>query len=321
MQTVHVNTGMRHVILSYPGEHSMTTPCILIVDDDSEIRTTISEYLRIAGFSVDSAKNAEQALDILKSKKIDVVITDILMNGMNGLEMTRHIKERWETDIIVITGYIGDYSYEEAIRKGVDDFVFKPFKLAELLLRLKRVLREREMAQERDHMLEQLQELAITDGLTKLYNSRHFYHQMEIEINRFNRYGHPLSLLLIDIDRFKHYNDHHGHLEGDKILRETARLIVSCMRKMDSAYRYGGEEFTVILPETDFAAAVLVAQRIRETVEDNFRSAPEFEKITVSIGVTQYTAGDSLTEFIRRADRAMYMAKEAGRNQIAQLLR
>ena len=299
----------------------MTPPAILIVDDDPMIRNAIIEYLRIAGFSVDEAANADQALNILKLKKIDVVITDIIMNGMDGLEMTRHIKESYDTDIIVITGYTGNYSYEEAIREGADDFVFKPFKLEELLLRLRRVLKERALTHERDRMLEQLKELAITDGLTHLFNSRHFYQELEIEIDRFNRYGHPLSLLLIDIDHFKQYNDRHGHLDGDKILKETARLILSCMRKMDSAYRYGGEEFTVILPETDCLSAIYVAQRTRETVEEKFRSAPESEKITVSIGVTEYAAGDSLTEFIRRADRAMYMAKESGRNQIAQLLR
>jgi two-component system, cell cycle response regulator len=297
----------------------MTTPCILIVDDDPVIRNSIAEYLRISGLLVDEAEKADQALALLESKKIDVVITDIIMNGMDGLEMTQRIKEKYDTDIIVVTGYTGAYSYEEAIRKGADDFVFKPFKLDELLLRLKRVLRERELTHERDRMLEQLKELAITDGLTQLYNSRHFYQQLEIEINRFNRYSHPLSLLLIDIDHFKRYNDSHGHLEGDKILREAAWLIASCMRNLDSAYRYGGEEFTVILPETDISAAVNVAQRTRETIEKNFRSDADRETITVSIGVAEYAAGDSLTEFIRRADRAMYLAKESGRNRIAQL--
>lgn len=301
----------------------MTTPYILIVDDDPEIRNSIAEYLSIAGFSAGIAENAGQAIVVLKSKKVDVVITDIVMNGngMDGLEMTQHIKKRYDTDIIVITGYTKDYFYEEAIGKGADDFLFKPFKLEELLLRLRRVLKERELTRERDRMLEQLKELAITDGLTKLFNSRHFYHQLETEISRFNRYGRPLSLLLIDIDHFKQYNDRNGHLEGDKILRETAQLIVSCMRTLDSAYRYGGEEFTALLPETDCSAAVNVAQRTRETIENNFRSVPEPEKITVSIGVTGYAAGDSLTEFIHRADKAMYMAKEAGRNCVAHLMR
>jgi two-component system, cell cycle response regulator len=298
----------------------MDTPNILVVDDDPDIRETITAYLRIAGYNADSSENAEQALSVMKARKIDVVITDIIMNGMDGLEMTRRIKENYDTDIIVTTGYTGSYSYEEAIGQGADDFVFKPFKLEELLLRLQRVLRERELTEERELMLRQLRELAITDGLTGLYNSRHFYHQIEGEINRYNRYGRPLSLLLIDIDHFKSYNDRHGHLEGDKILRETAQLIVSCLRNLDSAYRYGGEEFTVILPETDAEAAEYVAQRILAIVEEKFRSYPDKSAITVSIGLTQYTKGDSLTEFIRRADQAMYMAKNAGRNRLAKMM-
>ncbi len=310
-----------HSSLSNSLKQPLTPAAILIVDDDPEIRSSIAEYLSLAGFSADSAENAEQTLVILKSKKIDVVITDIIMNGMDGLEMTQYIKKRYDTDIIVITGYTKDYFYEEAIGKGADDFLFKPFKLEELLLRLKRVLKERELTRERDRMLEQLKELAITDGLTKLFNSRHFYHQLETEISRFNRYGRPLSMLLIDIDHFKKYNDRNGHLEGDKVLRETAQLIVSCMRTLDSVYRYGGEEFTALLPETDCSAAVNVAQRTRETIENNFLSVPEPEKVTVSIGVTGYAVGDSLTEFIRRADKAMYMAKEAGRNCVAHLIR
>jgi two-component system, cell cycle response regulator len=297
----------------------MNTANILVVDDDPEIRETITAYLRIAGYNADGSENAEKALSVMKTRKIDVVITDIIMNGMDGLEMTRRIKENYDTDIIVTTGYTGSYSYEEAIGQGADDFVFKPFKLEELLLRLQRVLRERELTEERDLMLRQLRELAITDGLTRLYNSRHFYHQLENEINRYNRYGHPLSLLLIDIDHFKSYNDRYGHLEGDKILRETAQLIISCLRNLDSAYRYGGEEFTVILPGTDAEAAEHVAQRILAIIEEKFRSSPGKSVITVSIGLTQYTREDSLTEFIRRADQAMYMAKDAGRNRIAKL--
>jgi len=298
----------------------MISPSILIVDDDELIRKAISEYLRISGYSIDAAESAEQAMNILQSRKIDVVITDIIMNGMDGLDMTMRIKERYDTDVIIITGYTGDYSYEDAIGKGADDIVFKPFKPEELLLRLKRVLREREMTRERDRALMELKTLAITDGLTGLFNSRQFYHQLEIEIDRFNRYGHPITLLLIDVDYFKRYNDCYGHLEGDKVLRETAKLITSCMRKMDSAYRYGGEEFTVILPETDCSSAIHVAQRMRQTVETHFLAVPDREKITVSIGVTEYIIGETLTEFICRADTAMYMAKEKGRNRIAWLL-
>lgn len=300
----------------------MTSPSILIVDDSAVIRMTIGEYLRIAGYSIDAAENAEQALAILQSKKIDVVITDIRMNGgMDGLEMTGQIKKSYESDVIVITGNSKDYSYEEAIDRGADDIVFKPFNPEELLLRLKRVLKKRDLTRERDRVLMELKTLAITDSLTGLYNRRHFYHELEIEISRVMRHGHRLSLLLIDIDDFKKYNDRHGHIEGDNVLRKTADLIVSCMRKMDSACRYGGEEFTVILPETGCSSAIKLAQRIRRIIATYFLAVPDREKITVSIGVTEFDPADSLPEFVHRADKAMYEAKESGRNRIAWSLR
>jgi two-component system, cell cycle response regulator len=307
---------------SPPESNLMTSPSILIVDDSAVIRMTIGEYLRIAGYSVDAAENAEQALAILQSKIIDVVITDIKMNGgMDGLEMTGQIKKSYESDVIVITGHSRDYSYEEAVDRGADDIVFKPFNPEELLLRLKRVLKKRDLTRERDRVLMELKTLAITDSLTGLYNRRHFYHELEIEISRVIRHDHRLSLLLIDIDDFKKYNDRHGHIDGDKVLRKTADLIASCMRKMDSAYRYGGEEFTVILPETGCSSAIKLAQRIRRIIATYFLAVPDRRKITVSIGVTEFDSEDSLAEFIHRADKAMYEAKASGRNQIAWSLR
>ena len=293
---------------------------ILIVDDDQTIRKSIQEFLSISNYTIFTAENAEEAMGLLRTQPVDVIITDIIMEGMDGLEMTQRIKEKYDTDIIVITGYTGDYSYEEAISKGADDFVFKPFKLEELLLRLKRVLRERELTQERTKMLEQLKELSITDDLTKLYNSRYFYQQLQNEIKRFYRYHRPLALLLIDIDHFKYHNDTYGHLEGDKILFKIAELISSCLRAMDTAYRYGGEEFTVILPETSCDAALIVAERILRTVRTTFFDANSGTKITVSIGVSEYADGESMNDFIKRTDKAMYAAKEKGRNCISFLI-
>jgi diguanylate cyclase (GGDEF)-like protein len=293
---------------------------ILIVDDDPAIRNSIQEFLSFSNYNTFIAENAEQAMGLLKSQPVDVIITDILMDGMDGLEMTQRIKEKYDTDIIVITGYTGDYSYEEAISKGADDFVFKPIRLEELLLRLKRVIRERELTQERTKMLEQLKELSITDDLTKLYNSRHFYQQLQNEIKKFYRYHRPLALLLIDIDHFKYYNDTYGHLEGDKILFKVAGLISSCLRAMDTDYRYGGEEFTVILPETSCDAALIVAERILRTIRTAFFDENSGTKITVSIGVSEYVDGESMNDFIKRTDKAMYIAKEKGRNCISFLM-
>ena len=295
---------------------------ILIVDDDLSIRNTMQEYINNAGFASQTASTAEEALELIKTNKFAVVITDIRLPGMGGLELTKVIKKDNGVDVIVVTGYSDDYSYEEAINIGASDFVIKPVRLEELLLRLRRVLKERQLGNERTRMMEKLQKLAITDGLTKLYNSRSFYTQLELEVDRFNRYKHPLALLMLDIDNFKEYNDSYGHLEGDKVLVRFSQIIKSCLRANDSAYRYGGEEFTVILPETTGDEAKTVAQRIRASLEaEKYTPEPgKVARITISIGVTQCYPKEELSTFIRRADKAMYLSKENGRNRVSVLL-
>ena len=294
---------------------------ILIVDDDAAIRNTIYEFLKKSGYVSLTASSAEEALELLKTNRMHVVITDIVLPGKNGLELTELIKQNYDIDVMVMTGYSDDYSYEKAINIGASDLVFKPFRFEELMLRLKRVLKERRLAQERVQILEKLEKLAITDGLTSLYNLRHFYNQLEIEIDRCNRYGHSLALLLLDIDHFKVYNDTYGHLEGDKVLVRLSQIIKLCLRTMDSAYRYGGEEFMILLPETSGEEAKNVAHRIKTAVElENFLPEAEEEvKITISIGVTEYYQKEQLAKFIQRADEAMYNSKSQGRDRISSL--
>jgi len=294
---------------------------ILVVDDEAEIKDSIHKCIQKAGYNSLKASNAEEALELLKSNRVSVIITDIILPGKDGLYLTGLIKQEYDIDVIVMTAYINDYSYEEVINKGASDLVFKPFRFEELLMRLKRVLRERQLAKERIRMLGKLEKLAITDGLTKLYNSRHFYNQLKVEIGRCIRYNKSLSLLLLDIDNFKVYNDSYGHLEGDKVLVRIGQIIKSCLRKIDSAYRYGGEEFTVILPETNGQKANNVAQRIRTAVElESFFPEPgKAVSITVSVGVTEYFKKEKLSTFIQKADQAMYNAKADGRNRISSL--
>ena len=295
---------------------------VLIVDDDLSVRNTMDEYIANAGFSTLAASSAEEALELIEKNDFAVVITDIRLPGLGGLELTKVIKQKNGSDVIVVTGYSDDYSYEEAINIGASDFVIKPVRLEELLLRLRRVLKERQLSSERTRMMQKLQKLATTDGLTKLYNSRSFYSQLELEVDRYNRYKHPLSLLLLDIDNFKEFNDNFGHLEGDKVLVRFSQIIKSCLRTNDSAYRYGGEEFTVILPETNGDEAKTVAQRIRSSLEsEKFKPIPNKNaQITISIGVTQYYPKEELSAFIRRADKAMYLSKKNGRNRVSVLL-
>jgi len=291
---------------------------ILIVDDDIAIKESVEEFLTLMTYEVKSAENAFQAIDILKTFQPDIVLTDIMMQGMDGLELTRRIREQYDIDVMVMTGYSADYSYEEAINAGASDFIFKPFRFEELDLRIKRMLREAAFKKERDKLLEDMKQLAITDGLTGLFNSRQFFHQIKQEIKRFQRYSRDLSLLMLDIDFFKRYNDTWGHLEGDRVLMSMGMIISSCLRSMDSAYRYGGEEFAVILPETELREACLVGNRIKDNIQKAVFT-PENgvqTSVTVSIGAAQLVKDEGFTSFIKRTDKALYFSKKNGRNQL-----
>jgi diguanylate cyclase (GGDEF)-like protein len=175
---------------------------------------------------------------------------------------------------------------------------------------VEKVLRENE---------QRYKDLSITDNLTQLYNSRHFYRTLKSEIDRSIRYNHPLSLLLMDIDNFKQHNDTYGHLEGDKVLSSLGRVVRECLRTTDSAYRYGGEEFTVILPVTESEKALNVAERIRKGFEAEIFSPKPNEEvhITISIGASQYLHGEKIESFIKKVDKAMYVAKDQGKNRIS----
>jgi diguanylate cyclase (GGDEF)-like protein len=292
-------------------------PRVLIVDDEEGIRITLCEIIRQAGHKCSGASDGEEALDFLSRNPVDVVITDIMMPGLNGFELTEIIKEKHDSDVIVITGYGGEYSYEEALEKGASDFAQKPVRSKELIARLKRVLKERQLIAERRHMEARLRELTLTDDLTKLYNSRYFFEQIQSEIDRAMRYNHPLSLLLLDVDGFKRFNDTYGHLEGDKVLSKLGEIIQGCMRKNDTGYRYGGDEFTAILPMTHGSEAVTVAERIREEFfAAKFTPEPgqDFEA-SVSIGITERKPEEGWEELTKRADKAMYAAKKEGGNR------
>jgi diguanylate cyclase (GGDEF)-like protein/PAS domain S-box-containing protein len=164
-------------------------------------------------------------------------------------------------------------------------------------------------------------ELSITDDLTGLYNVRHFYSQIKFEADRANRYHRPLSLLMMDLDNFKDYNDRYGHLEGDKALAAWGAVLRNNTRRTDSAYRYGGEEFTLILPETPAKNALVIAERLRMKLKTHVLSPVEGEKaqVTVSIGISEYAPGEEIAEFIKRADKGLYKAKEQGKDQTCSL--
>ena len=293
---------------------------ILIVDDDADVGGTLLKLVLAAGYNGIRAENGEQALKILNDRRVDLVVTDIELPDIQGLELTNLIKQEHGADVIVMTGFGEQYTYEDAIEQGASDFIIKPIRFTELSLRIKRVLRERAFDQEREKLMGRLQELAVTDGLTKLYNSRHFYEMLEVEIRRARRYGRPLSLLLFDIDKFKNFNDTYGHIEGDRALSRIARTVLDSIRNTDTAFRYGGEEFTVLMPETDEEEAFRVGQRVCDSVRDLVhRANGESVHLTISVGITQVVPGEDLADMVKRVDQAMYTAKRAGGDQVAGL--
>jgi extracellular factor (EF) 3-hydroxypalmitic acid methyl ester biosynthesis protein len=165
---------------------------------------------------------------------------------------------------------------------------------------------------------ERYRELSIIDDLTQLYNSRHFYHQLKMEIDRLDRHEHPLTLLLLDLDDFKAFNDTYGHIEGDQVLLRLGQVIKRCLRKADSAYRYGGEEFTIILPMTTIEEGIVIAERIRDELrKEDFTPVPDKHvHLTVSMGLAQYKQGEDEKVFINRADHFMYQGKKNGKDRI-----
>jgi len=165
---------------------------------------------------------------------------------------------------------------------------------------------------------QRFKEISITDELTGLYNSRHFFNRLKAEVERTDRYGHPLTLLILDLDNFKQYNDTFGHLAGDSVLAETGKIIRKSIRSTDTAYRYGGEEFAILLPESGGQESLNFAERIRMEFESNVFPINQEKKlrVTVSIGVAQYISGEKITAFIKRADENMYVAKSEGKNRI-----
>jgi len=296
-------------------------PKILVVEDDTVIRELIHMFLEKSGFQSFTAISAEAALDILKTQEIGIVLTDVQLPGMNGLELTKIIRHSYNADVIIMTGYSLDYTIEEAMARGASDLIIKPIRLEDLLLRINVVLKNCSEKKENCRKLEELTRLTIRDDLTGLFNSRQFYSHIAQEVDRSNRYFRPLSLILMDIDNFKSLNDTYGHLSGDRVLSSTGDIIKAAIRKQDTAYRYAGDEFTIILPETEIEKALAVAERVRQAIESETHvlSNPKPLKVTVSIGVVEHLTDEEIKSFVHRADSAMYVSKRNGRNKISML--
>ncbi|MHA1879737.1 MAG: diguanylate cyclase [Candidatus Heimdallarchaeota archaeon] len=293
---------------------------ILIVDDDEDIRMLFEEILTLPGYNVWTASSGFEAINMMKDVDFSIVITDIRMPKMDGVEITQKFKEvNSDTTVIAITGYSSVQSAMALLKEGAYDYITKPVDINEVRIIVKR-------AAERYRLLNEVKEkeiykqLAITDGLTEVYNRHYFNQTLPRELERARRYNIPLSFLMVDIDYFKKFNDTQGHLAGDWALKRVSQAIIGSIRTPDMVFRYGGEEFAVVLPETNKPDAIAVAERIRANVsltrfpDSGMMSS---QQLTVSIGACTFPVdAQNLEEVIDNADKHLYSAKRLGRDRI-----
>jgi two-component system cell cycle response regulator len=221
---------------------------------------------------------------------------------MDGVELIKHLRDEYpDICTIAMTGYSREYKYMDVLRAGATDFINKPFGIGELEAKLARVIIERNIKKE-------LSFLSITDSLTGLYNQRHFYTRLQEEITRARRQNHPLALILVDLDNFKQYNDDHGHVAGDDLLRKVGRIIRRNIRQgVDSGYRYGGDEFAIVLIDATEDNAKTIGSRIQSAIEEKGQQA--------STGYAYYMEEMSPEAFVAKADSSLYNAKRLKRGK------
>jgi diguanylate cyclase (GGDEF)-like protein len=312
---------------------------ILIVDDEESLRGILSQVLEEDGFIVGEASSGEEALEIFFHKPYPIVFTDIRMGGMSGLQLLEELKRTHpETQVIIITSNASLDSAITALRAGAYEFLLKPFEDLNLISAVaKRAAEKIELMRENQALINKLKEknqelelsnrvlseLASRDGLSGLYNHRYFQESLKKELIRSARHKHKLSLLFIDIDYFKSYNDNNGHPAGDLVIRTISKILTKSFRFSDLVARYGGEEFTVILPETDRVMAKNIAETIRRRIADfpfPGRDNQPGGVLSISVGLASYPDDGNTSEgLVRQADIALYTAKESGRNMVIDL--
>ncbi|GBE27218.1 response regulator PleD [bacterium BMS3Bbin03] len=305
-------------------------PKILLVDDIIINLELQKVYLQDSGYDVIIAMDGEEALQKVYDEKPDLILLDVMMPKRNGFEVCRILKNNQDTrfiPVIMVTALKDVEDKINGIEAGADDFISKPFNKTELMARVRSLLRIKFLHDELENKMEQLdearkrfQQLAITDGLTELFNYRYFRSQLEHEVARAKRYNLDLSLVMVDIDFFKNYNDTNGHPAGDIVLKKIARAVQENIRKIDIPCRYGGEEFILILPDTGKQAAVVVAEKMRKLVEQmpfkNQEAQPN-KRLTISMGVATFSEdGETAEELIQQVDKNLYAAKQSGRNRV-----
>jgi len=286
---------------------------VLIVDDAPDTVEIIKKLLVFEGYEVLTTSTGEEGVKKVEQEKPEIVLLDITLPGIDGNETLKRIRKVDPiVSVIMLTAFATVDNAISALKEGASDFIKKPFENEHLVHLVNQCLVKYQTLKEKGRLEEEVQRLSITDDLTGLYNYRHFYKTLELEIARLKRQRTALSLLMFDMDNFKRYNDLYGHLEGDKVLKKVGEVVDRLIRShVDSGYRYGGDEFAVLLVGATLDQAMPIAERLRISIEQ-----AGFRDISVSIGVTEFYPDYNLREFVRLADDSLYAAKHSGGNRV-----
>jgi len=289
---------------------------VCVIDDEQDQRRLAARLLTEAGFSVAEAGDVAAGLAVIAVHHPKIVLSDYHLPDGSGADLCRRLRadpHGVAVHFVLMTASGKQDSLVEAIIPEADDYLPKPLDKQSLLARVRVGLRMQRMH-------EQLHTAAITDGLTGLHNHDFLTRVLEQEMARSRRYGHPLALIMVDIDHFKVVNDTFGHLVGNAVLQEVARVLRQAVRDVDTVGRFGGEEFAVILPEATCAEAAHVAERMRRAVADSIDvKALRGHTVTASFGLADAndTRVTNTAQLLDLADRALYLAKRRGRNQVS----
>jgi diguanylate cyclase (GGDEF)-like protein len=294
---------------------------ILVVDDETESRRLLAIHLKWAGHTVVEAEDGGDGWEKFLSEQARLVITDWMMPEVDGPELVRRIRAndaKGYTYIVMLTALGAKPQVVTGLEAGADDYLTKPFEADELMARVR--IGERILKLEESLLAshQQLEYLALHDGLTSLLNRRALHDHAEAELSRAARNTTPFSVIMLDIDHFKSVNDRFGHAAGDAALRLVASTLTQQVRAYDVVGRWGGEEFLILLPNTALTEARTVAERVREAIEAARLSlaAGGEVQLTASLGVATLSGATTVTDLTQQADTALYRAKQLGRNRV-----
>ena len=283
---------------------------VLIIEDDNNIFNTVKRGLEGSEYKVWRATSGNEALELFKNINFMVVISEAMMPDITGTELIKRLKKiNSRINVITLTTYSFASFGVETLEAGAYAYLLKPLNMKEVMLFLRRAIENTYLANQA-RQRRTYKDMSILDGLTGVYNHRYFDEVLDWHIAHFRRHLQALSLFMIDIDHFKRYNDTKGHPQGDRALSDAARLFTESLREYDQVCRYGGEEFTIIMPQTPQRQAKIVGDRL-------IVSARVKLPVTISVGLSTFPDNaQTKKELIDKADKAMYQAKALGRNRL-----